>query len=130
MVVPWPAVRALKELAHLCSEIEVELSIDRCCLYTDEPAHIEWHVTCANCADMWTHFHGARLEEDRTSRSGTQVEYFFEGGGSTRIDAITMCLLPRRGDMDVNHAVAFGTEPGSAWIRPLMKKFLKPDANL
>lgn len=94
---------------------QVELSIDRCCLYTDEPAHIEWHVTCANCVDGWTHIHGARLEEDRTSRSGTQVEYFFEGEGLTRIDTITRCLLPRRGDIDVNHVVAFGTEPGSEW---------------
>lgn len=94
---------------------QVELSIDRCCLYTDEPAHIVWHVTCSNCADGWTHIHGARLEEDRTSRSGTQVEYFFEGGGSTQIDTIARCQLPRRGDTDVNPVVAFGTEPCSVW---------------
>ena len=56
-----------------------------------------------------------RLQEDLTLRSGTTVRYFFEGGGSTRIDTITCCLLPRTGEADVDHSVAFGTEPGSEW---------------
>ncbi len=33
----------------------ITLSIDRCCLFSDEMARVEWEVTCANCCDMWTH---------------------------------------------------------------------------
>lgn len=89
---------------------EVELSVDGCCFFTDQTAHLEWSVTCANCADMWVQMNGASLEEDLTVRSGTVVGYYFEGGGET-----PGCSLTMRGDGDADHSIVLGTEPGSMW---------------
>ncbi len=99
---------------------QVTYTIDRCCYFTDEPAHLEWNIVCANCADQELSFRGARLRANLSLRSGTELNYTFEGGGSTRVDTFVRCLLPMRGESDLDLAVWWGSEPGMEWTSTIL----------